>query len=105
MADKFAYKMRLKPGAAAEYRRRHEEIWPGLLDLCREAGLSDYSIHLDAETETLFAVLWRAEGHRMADLKDSSLMREWWAFMADLMQTHPDNEPVAVPLETVFHLE
>ncbi|MCC6756283.1 MAG: L-rhamnose mutarotase [Solirubrobacterales bacterium] len=95
--------MRLDPGMAEEYKRRHDAIWPELLDLVRDAGLSDYSIHLDEETNTLFAVVWRADGHRMESLRDDPLMRKWWAYMADIMETHPDNEPVAVPLRTVFH--
>jgi L-rhamnose mutarotase len=31
-------------------------------------------------------------------------MQRWWAHMADIMATNPDGSPVAVPLETVFHL-
>ena len=72
--------------------------------LLREAGVSDYSIHLDRETGTLFGVLWRTDGHRMAELPAHPVMQRWWAHMADIMAAGPDNEPVAVPLETVFHL-
>ncbi len=52
----------------------------------------------------LFAVLWRTEGHGMAELPAHPVMRRWWAHMADIMETGPDNAPVAVPLETVFHM-
>ncbi len=58
--EKYAFKMQLHPGQEAEYRRRHDEIWPELVALLREAGVSDYSIHLDRETGTLFGVLWRS---------------------------------------------
>lgn len=102
--EKLAFKMRLKPGAKEEYRKRHDEIWPELVALLRDAGVSDYSIHLDEETNILFAVLWRARAHRMDDLPRHALMRTWWAHMADIMETHPDNEPVATPLATVFHM-
>ena len=61
MAEKFAFKMRLNPGMKAEYKKRHDAIWPELVALLREAGVSDYSIHLDEATGTLFGVLWRAE--------------------------------------------
>ena len=105
MMEKYAFKMRLHPGQEAEYRRRHDEIWPELEALLRDAGVSDYSIHLDRETSTLFAVLWRRNDHRMDGLPNHPVMRRWWAHMADIMETHPSNEPVAVPLETVFHLE
>ena len=102
--EKYAFKMQLHPGQEAEYRRRHDEIWPELVALLRDAGVSDYSIHLDRETGTLFGVLWRSDGHRMAELPAHPVMQRWWAHMADIMAAGPDNEPVAVPLETVFHL-
>lgn len=105
MAEKYAFRMRLDPGMKAEYKRRHDAIWPELATLLKDAGVRDYSIHLDEETNLLFAVLWRSDDHRMAELPRHPVMRRWWAYMADLMATEPDGEPVAVPLETVFHME
>jgi L-rhamnose mutarotase len=104
MPEKYAFKMQLNPGMKAEYKRRHDEIWPELAALLREAGISDYSIHLDEATDTLFGVLWRTNGHQMEALPNHPVMRRWWAYMADIMQTKPDGAPVVVPLETVFHL-
>ena len=103
--QKHAFRMRLHPGREAEYRRRHDAIWPELAALLHEAGVSDYSIHLDRETGHLFGVLWRRDDHTMDDLAHHPVMRRWWNQMADIMETNPDNSPVAVPLETVFHLE
>jgi L-rhamnose mutarotase len=103
--EKYAFRMRLNPGMAAEYKARHDAIWPELSALLKEAGVSDYSIHLDAETNLLFGVLWRRDDHAMADLPNHPVMQRWWAYMADIMETKPDNEPVAVPLVTVFHME
>jgi L-rhamnose mutarotase len=103
--QKFAFRMRLNPGMEAEYKRRHDEIWPELVDLLKAAGVSDYSIHLDRETGVLFGVLWRTDDHRMDDLPGHPVMQRWWAHMADIMETKPDNEPVSVPLATVFHME
>jgi L-rhamnose mutarotase len=103
--QKYAFRMRLNPGMKDEYKRRHDEIWPELVTLLRDAGVSDYSIHLDEETNALFAVLWRRDDHRMDELPQQPLMQRWWAHMADIMETKPDNEPVAVPLETVFQME
>jgi L-rhamnose mutarotase len=102
--EKHAFLMRLRPGAEAEYRRRHDALWPELAALLRDCGISDYSIHLDPATGTLFAVLWRRDGHAMDRLPEQPLMRRWWDHMADLMAANPDNSPVTVPLVTVFHL-
>jgi L-rhamnose mutarotase len=103
--EKYAFRMRLHPDQEAEYKRRHDAIWPDLAELLREAGISDYSIHLDRETGLLFGVLRRADGHGMDDLPNQPVMRRWWDHMADIMETNPDNSPVAVPLETLFQLE
>lgn len=103
--EKFAFKMKLHPGMEAEYRKRHDDIWPELVELLKEAGIRDYSIHLDRETGTLFGVLWREDDHRMGDLPEHAVMQRWWAHMADIMETRPDNEPVATALETVFHMD
>jgi len=102
--EKYAFRMRLNPGCRDEYRKRHDEIWPELVALLKEAGVSDYSIHLDAETNLLFGVLWRTGDHGMDDLPSHAIMQKWWAHMADIMETAPDNKPLAVPLETVFHM-
>lgn len=102
--EKYAFKMRLNPGCLDEYRKRHDEIWPELLDLLRKAGVSDYSIYLDDETRILFGVLWRTADHRMDTLPDHPVMQHWWTHMADIMDTHPSLEPVATPLTPVFHM-
>ncbi len=104
MTERYAFKMFLNPGCAGEYRRRHDALWPELANLLRGAGIANYSIHLDEETNTLFGVLWRRDDHAMADLPKHPVMQRWWADMADIMETRPDNEPVAVPLETMFHM-
>lgn len=101
---KHAFRMTLNPGAADEYRRRHDAIWPELADLLHQAGVQDYSIHLDDGTGVLFAVMWRTDDHGMDDLPDHPVMRRWWAHMADLMQTNSDGSPVVVPLTPMFHL-
>jgi len=103
--EQVAFRMRLHPGQADEYRRRHDAIHPELVALLREAGVCDYSIFLDEDTNHLFGVLRRPTGHTMAALPEHPVMRRWWAMMADIMETHPGDEPVAVPLRPMFHLD
>ncbi len=103
--EKYAFRMQLNPGMQAEYIRRHDAIWPELVDLLRKAGISDYSIHLDVQTNALFGVLWRTSDHGMATLPDHPVMRRWWAYLADIMETTADNAPLAITLRTVFQME
>ena len=101
---KFAFKMQINPGQRDEYKQRHDEIWPKLLEALSEAGVSDYSIHLDSDTNILFATMWRREDHGLDVLSQTDLMQKWWAYMADIMLTHDGSEPIVTPLETLFHM-
>lgn len=102
--DRFVFRMRLNAGQEAEYQRRHDEIWPELVNLLHEAGISDYSIHHDRETGLLIGVLLRQPDHAMTELPNHPVMKKWWAHMVDLMETGPDDAPVAVELPRVFHM-
>jgi L-rhamnose mutarotase len=98
-----AFRMKLKPGAAEEYRRRHDQLWPELAVLLREAGIYDYSIFLDEQTLYLFAVLKLRAQHRRDELPGHPIMRRWWTHMADLMETDADQRPREWPLMPMFH--
>jgi L-rhamnose mutarotase len=100
-----AFKMKLKPGVVAEYKKRHDEIWPELLAALRDAGISDYSIFLDEETLTLFAVQKQTENNTAANLPNHPIVKKWWAYMAPLMDVNPDNSPRCGELRAVFHLD
>lgn len=102
--QRHAFKMYLNPGQQAEYTRRHDQIWPELAGLLRDSGITNYSIHLDPETNILFGYLERREDHRMADLPQHPMMRKWWAHMGDIMRTNLDGSPLAVPLIETFYL-
>lgn len=103
--EKIGFKMFLNKGLAEEYKKRHDEIFPELVVLLKEAGISDYSIFLDEETNVLFGVLWREKDHAMADLPKSDIMKRWWAHMADVMETNDKNEPISEELKLVFHMD
>ena len=104
MPQRLAFKMFLNPGCAEIYRERHDALWPELAALLRSSGISNYSIHLDAETGFLFAYLERGDGHAMGALAQAPVMRRWWDHMKDVMRANPDGSPVVVELAEVFHL-
>jgi L-rhamnose mutarotase len=100
-----AFRMFLNPGCAAEYKRRHDAIWPELAALLSESGVSDYTIHLDEEHHVLFARLNRRDDHTMDALPRHPVMQRWWAYMGDIMRTHADGSPVVEALPCMFHLD
>ena len=102
---RIAFKMKLKPGCEKEYKKRHDAIWPELKELLKQSGISDYSIFLDKETNTLFAVQKQEGEGSSQDLGNNPVVQKWWKFMADIMETNEDHSPVSVSLKEVFYLQ
>ncbi len=102
---RIAFKMKLFKGQEAEYKKRHDEIWPELSALLTENGISDYSIFLEEETGFLFGVLKVTDAANLALLPQQPIMQKWWAYMGDIMESNPDNSPVSVALEEVFYMK
>src|SRR3954454_16214159 len=99
-----AFKMKLYKGFKEEYKRRHNEIWPELKDLLLSKGIKDYSIFLDEETGTLFGTLKIEDEQMLEELPKHPVMRCWWDFMKDIMETNEDHSPVSITLQQVFYL-
>ena len=104
ITETVAVRMLLRPGAAAQYRKRHDEIWPELTAELRAAGIRDYRIFLDPANHCLFAVITRFTDHTMGELPNKEVMRKWWTLMADLMVTESDASPQVIALEEMFSL-
>lgn len=99
-----AFRMNMFPGMEAEYKKRHDEIWPELVELLHETGIKDYYIFLDEQTNHLFGVLHVADALKMDELPHHPIMKKWWAHMKDIMESNADNSPVSIPLKEVFYM-
>ena len=103
--QRIAFKMYLNEGQKEEYKKRHDALWPELHQLLKGAGVSEYSIFLDEETNTLFAFQKVSGEGSSQDLGQTEIVQKWWAFMSDIMKSNPDHSPVTVPMEELFYME
>jgi L-rhamnose mutarotase len=101
---RIASKMKLLKGFEAEYKKRHDEILPELKALLKETGIKEYSIFLDEETNDLFAYFTIDDDTKLNTLPQQEIMKKWWTYMKDIMETNDDNSPVSVHLKEVFYL-
>ena len=102
--QRIAFKMKLFQGREDEYRRRHNEIWDELKELLKQAGIADYSIFFDETTNDLFGYLTIDDVKKLDALPNEPIMKKWWAYMKDIMETNGDNSPLTIPLKEVFYL-
>ncbi len=102
--QRVAFKMKLFKGCEDEYKKRHDELWMELKELLKQTGIKDYSIFLDEETNILFAYLTIEDEEKLNELPQHKIMKKWWSYMKDIMETNEDNSPVSIPLKEVFYL-
>ena len=101
---RIAFKMKLHKGFEEEYKKRHDELWPELQQLLKSSGISEYSIFLDEETNILFGAMKAEDPALLNNLPANPVMKKWWAYMKDIMESNSDNSPVSIPLKEVFYL-
>jgi len=99
------FKMKLYEGKETEYEKRHHQLWPEMKDMIHEYGGKNYTIFLDKQTLTLFGYIEIESEEKWAESANTAICRKWWDYMADIMETNPDNSPVSIDLKNVFHLD
>jgi len=102
--QQLAFEMKLMKGCEIEYQKRHAEIWPELVDLLKAIGISEYHIYLNEESLSLFGVLKISDAFKLDELPQHPIMKKWWTYMKDIMETNSDHSPVSIPLKNVFIL-
>lgn len=102
---RLGFKMKLHDDNLEEYTKRHNPIWKELEDVLKRQGVITYSIYHDAETNILFGYAEIEDLKKWEGVADTEICREWWDYMAPLMEVNQDNSPVSVDLKEVFHIE
>ncbi len=96
--------MSVSPGHAAEYRRRHNPIWPDLEAALKQHGVLNYSIFLHPQTHQLFAYAEIEDEQKWDAIGQTEICRKWWAYMKEIMPSNPDDSPISADLLEVFHM-
>lgn len=87
----------------AEYRRRHDDLWPELRAAIARQGGHNYSLHYDADAELVFGYVEVGDFDAWKAGAGSEVTQRWWAYMADVMPTNPDNSPISHELIEIFY--
>lgn len=97
--------MKVYPEMHEEYEKRHQEIWPEMVEGLKEHGVNRYSIYLDEETSLLFGYLEIENLELWDQFSSTEINQKWWRYMEPVMETNEDSSPVAKELRLVFSLE
>ncbi len=104
--EKYAWSAKIKAGKKDEYIRRHNEIWPELVSLLKEAGICNYTIWADGNTLFGYYECEKGVDHAAKTQADSPIVDKWNEYMKDVMDMTLDPETGAQPkLVKVFSLD
>lgn len=85
---RWAFLLRIRPGAGAEYDKAHAAVWPEMLALLKRSGISEYSIF--RRDELLFLTFRAVDfDQTWSSLENDPVNLRWQEAMA----------PYFVPLE------
>ncbi len=104
--EKYAWKGYIVEGKKDEYIKRHNEIWPEMVKVLKEAGICNYTIwcngnelfgYYECENDVEFAAKTQAS---------SPIVDKWNEYMKDVLILPMDPVTGAQPLlEKVFELK
>ncbi len=98
-----AFVLKVKPGMAAEYRRRHDALWPEMREALLAQGIVYYEIYFHEDSGLLFAHTIRSAAYDTS-LPEAPAITRWREHMKDIMQLEGDRAYRRV-LERVFLLD
>lgn len=103
--ERVAFVMRVRPDQEAEYRRRHEMVWPEMLRALKDAGCANYSIYMKGQD--LFAYMEVEDfAHFKRQISADPDAQRWEAQMAPIMEHGLQPETgFHELLPEVFHLD
>ena len=100
--------LKVRPERLEEYRARHREVWPEMLEALRRTGWHNYSLFL-REDGLLFGYFETVESFQSAldGMAREEVNARWQDYMApffeNLTGAHADQS--MLELEEVFHLD
>ena len=100
--ERVAWHAHIQPGSQAEYKRRHDEIWPEMTAVLNEAGIHNYTVWLCGLD--LFGYYECPDREKAARIQaESPVVDRWNAYMKDILSMDFDPETgVTPPLQQVF---
>lgn len=102
------FKLKVKEDRIDEYKERHRDVWPEMLDALHSAGWHNYSLFID-EDGTLFGYFETPDSFEAAKARmaETDVNARWQDEMAPFFESPEPTQPdrMMIQLEEVFHLE
>lgn len=103
--QRFCFTFQLHPGQEAEYKRRHDEIWPELVDALKDAGISNYTLFRRGRQVIGYCECEPDAQTAFATVGATDVNRRWSAWFEDVIESLTDESGRLLEAEEVWHLD
>lgn len=103
--ERFCFTFRLKPGQEAEYKRRHDEIWPDLVEAIKDAGIANYTLFRRDHTVIAYCECEPDAATAFGKVGATEVNRRWAASFEDVIEDLTDADGNLFTADEVWHLD
>ena len=103
--ERYCFTFDLYEGAADEYKRRHDEIWPELVAAIKAAGLSNYSLFRRGTQVVAYVEATPDAAPAFAKVGAHEANARWSAWFEDLIVNLTDSRGQLIAMDEVWHLD
>ncbi len=103
--ERVCFSFEIRPGTEAEYKRRHDEIWPELVGAIKDAGFANYSLFRRGTTIVAYAECEPDVATAFAKLGPLPVNARWSEWFEDVIVSLTDEHGDLYRYEEVWHLD
>jgi L-rhamnose mutarotase len=103
--ERFCFTFELRPGAEAEYQRRHDEIWPELVAALKDAGVSNYTLFRRDRQVIAYCECEPDAATAFGNVGATEVNRRWSAWFEDVIERLTDADGELFQAHEVWHLD
>jgi L-rhamnose mutarotase len=103
--QRYCFTFNLRPGAEAEYKRRHDEIWPELVEAIRDAGIHNYTLFRRGLQVIAYCECEPDAATAFARVGATDVNRRWAESFEDVIERLVDDQGRLMDAVEVWHLD
>jgi L-rhamnose mutarotase len=103
--ERFCFSFEIYAGKEAEYKKRHDEIWPELVEAIQDAGFKNYSLFRREQTIVAYVECHPDVATAFEKLGANEANARWGTWFKDVIVSLTDEAGQLISYDEVWHLD
>ena len=103
--ERICFTFAIKPGTEEEYKRRHDEIWPEMVQALHDSGISNYSLFRRGLEVIAYAECEPDARTAFGRMQTTEVDARWSKWFEDVIAQRFDDQGEPMTVEEVWHLD